>query len=92
MVENHILDVRTIEPRYRHDTIFKKFEELESGSSIILVNDHDPKPLRYQFNVEYANKFSWQYLMSGPDEWKVEIKKTAAESKDDDGCCGCCGG
>ena len=90
MTENFVLDVRTIEPKYRHQTIFSKFDELETGDSIILVNDHDPKPLHYQFNVERADGFSWQYLMSGPNEWKVEIKKVG-NKKDDDGCCGCCG-
>ena len=43
------LDVRVIPPREKHPTIFTTFSALAPGESFVLVNDHDPKPLRYQF-------------------------------------------
>ncbi|HRP46907.1 MAG TPA: DUF2249 domain-containing protein [Trueperaceae bacterium] len=46
------IDVRTIPPRERHPLLFKTFDDLEAGQSFELVNDHDPKPLYYQFQVE----------------------------------------
>ena len=42
----------------------------------VLVNDHDPKPLYYQFSFERAGTFTWRYLEEGPEVWRVEIGKT----------------
>jgi uncharacterized protein (DUF2249 family) len=70
------IDVRTIRPPERHPLIFKTFNELAPGESFTLVNDHDPKPLYYQFAAELAGKFRWDYLEKGP-VWRVEIGKTA---------------
>ena len=71
------IDVRTIVPRERHPLIFNTFHELQPGGSFLLVNDHDPKPLYYQFQAELGGKFKWEYLESGPDVWKVRIGKNA---------------
>ncbi|HET9947765.1 MAG TPA: DUF2249 domain-containing protein [Longimicrobiales bacterium] len=77
MAEQRTLDVRVLTPREKHPTIFHTFEGLAPGESFVLVNDHDPKPLRYQFDYEYAGKFGWTYLEQGPDVWKVEITRKA---------------
>ena len=68
-----VLDVRQEPPARRHDLIFEAFHWLEPGSSFVLVNDHDPKPLWYQFEAEYTGKFSWDYVESGPEVWRVRI-------------------
>jgi uncharacterized protein (DUF2249 family) len=39
----------------------------------VLVNDHDPKPLRYQFEAEHAGEFTWDAVESGPEVWRVRI-------------------
>jgi uncharacterized protein (DUF2249 family) len=44
----------------------------------VLVNDHDPKPLRYQFEAEHAGEFTWEYLESGPEVWRVRIGRPAS--------------
>jgi uncharacterized protein (DUF2249 family) len=69
------LDVRIIPPREKHPTIFQTFETLEPGESFILVNDHDPFPLRYQFQAEREGQFEWEYLEEGPTVWRVRIGK-----------------
>ena len=46
------LDVREIAPRDRHPLILGTFDRLGPGESFILLNDHDPKPLYYQFQAE----------------------------------------
>ncbi|WP_435349319.1 DUF2249 domain-containing protein [Haloarchaeobius sp. HRN-SO-5] len=51
MPENQ-LDVREIPPRERHPKIHDAFEELDPGEALTLVNDHDPKPLFYEFEAE----------------------------------------
>jgi len=69
------LDVTTIIPRERHPLIFRTFDELETGASFILINDHDPKPLYYSFLHEREGLFNWEYLEEGPTTWKVKISK-----------------
>ena len=70
-----IMDVTEIEPRLKHPSIFKKFDELEGGESFIIKNDHDPKPLYYQMLALRGNIFNWEYLMQGPIWWEVKISK-----------------
>jgi uncharacterized protein (DUF2249 family) len=69
------LDVRVIPPREKHPTIFQTFDALEPGESFVLVNDHDPFPLRFQFEAERTGTFGWESLESGPTVWRVEISK-----------------
>jgi uncharacterized protein (DUF2249 family) len=68
-----VVDVREMPPRERHPTIFTTFGELSPGQSFQLVNDHDPKPLRYQFEAEMPDLFTWEYLEEGPEAWRVRI-------------------
>lgn len=62
-----------IEPRIRHPRILETFDNLVSGEAMELTNDHDPRPLHYQFMVERENLFTWNYLEEGPDLWRVAI-------------------
>ncbi len=88
-----IVDVREMPPRDRHPLIFGSFDQLSPGEALMLVNDHDPKPLFYQFQAESPGKFTWDYLESGPDVWRVRIGKIqeiSADSTDSAGCaCAC---
>ena len=74
---DRVLDVRSEIPRRRHELIFEVFEALPVGAAYVLVNDHDPKPLRYQFEAENAGEFSWEYLEEGPEVWRVRIGRVA---------------
>lgn len=69
------LDVRAIPPRDKHPTIFRTFDTLASGQSLLLVNDHDPKPLRYQLMAERPETFDWSYEAQGPELWRVRISR-----------------
>jgi len=75
MITENTLDVRIIEPRLKHMTIFANFDNLDSGESMVIINDHDPAPLYYQLLAERPNQFTWQYLKNGPVEWQVKIEK-----------------
>ena len=70
-----VIDVREIIPPQRHPLIFQSYQALEPGESFELVNDHDPKPLYYQFQAEHGEAFTWEYLEQGPDQWRVRIGK-----------------
>ncbi len=74
-----LLDVRTMAPAQRHEKIFDTYESLEDGAAFLLVNDHDPKPLRYQFEAEHADEFTWDYIESGPKVWRVRIGRLGSE-------------
>jgi uncharacterized protein (DUF2249 family) len=74
------IDVRTMIPRERHPLIFGTFDQLVAEEALLLVNDHDPKPLFYQFQAESKSEFTWDYLESGPDVWQVRIGKPAADA------------
>ena len=69
------LDVRAIPPRDKHPTIFRTFDTLASGQSLLLVNDHDPTPLRYQLMAERPETFDWTYEAQGPELWRVRISR-----------------
>lgn len=72
---NLVVDVRQTPPAQRHPMIFGTFENLSAGQSFELVNDHDPKPLYYQFQAELTGTFEWEYLERGPETWRVRITK-----------------
>ena len=76
------IDVTVLEPRMKHPTIFKKFDEITEGESFIIFNDHDPKPLYYQLLGERGNIFSWEYIENGPDNWLVKIQKNNSTKED----------
>lgn len=73
MTEPRILDVRSLVPGERHQSIFATYDHLTAGDKFVLVNDHDPRPLYYQFEAEHRGEFSWRYLEQGPQIWRVEI-------------------
>ncbi len=69
------IDVRTIMPRERHPLIFATFDALAPGDNFVLVNDHDPKPLFYQFSHERPGQVSWTYQEEGAEVWRVLVGK-----------------
>ena len=71
------LDVRDLAPAQRHESIFAEYHALAPGAGFILVNDHDPKPLRYQFEAEHPGEFTWDTLQAGPQVWRVRIGRSA---------------
>ena len=47
------LDLRTVPVNERSpDKIINAWKELAEGDTLKLINDHDPKPLRYMFQYE----------------------------------------
>jgi uncharacterized protein (DUF2249 family) len=93
---NFAIDLRSIVPHERHAIILSRFGTLRAGESLELVNDHDPKPLRYKFDSLLPGQYDWQYLEAGPVQWRVRIGKSSEEAMlaAEDSCCsgGACGG
>jgi uncharacterized protein (DUF2249 family) len=68
-------DVRSLKPIKRHEKLLKQFKELPVGESFIFINDHDPKPLYYEFRSIYGDVVGWNYLKTEPEEWKVKVTR-----------------
>ncbi|OPA76165.1 hypothetical protein BVG16_18305 [Paenibacillus selenitireducens] len=62
-------------PQLKHKVIFDTFNSLKPTEAMLLVNDHDPVPLRYQFEALYTGKFTWDYIEQGPTTFQVRICK-----------------
>ncbi|MCL6453979.1 MAG: DUF2249 domain-containing protein [Alicyclobacillus sp.] len=60
-------------PHLKHKVIFETFDGLQPGQAMLLVNDHDPQPLRYQFELERPGAFSWEYIERGPAVFQIRI-------------------
>ncbi|MEP7283748.1 MAG: DUF2249 domain-containing protein [Rubrivivax sp.] len=90
------IDLRSIAPRERHALIFARFDALQPGQVLELVNDHDPQPLRLQFEDRAFGQYDWRYVETGPASWRVRIGKSAVPvgAAAGDSCCsgGACGG
>ncbi len=74
------IDARAIPQRERHARIFDAFDRLPVGGSLVLVNDHDPRPLSYQFETKRPGASAWEYLERGP-LWRVRITRSAPPSR-----------
>lgn len=79
------LIAQNIPAEVRHDTIFKAFDDLAAGDTLLIVNNHDPLPLLMQLNESRPEQFTSAYLEKGPTSWQVKLTKKMKE-----GCCGCC--
>lgn len=84
-MKEFIIEAPKIDPNIRHSFIFEKFDELEEGDSIVIINNHDPRPLLNQFEEKRNGQFADEYLENGPATWKVRVMKKKTE-----GCCGFC--
>jgi uncharacterized protein (DUF2249 family) len=72
------LDVRTLRKPDKHPAIFAAYDDLDVGGFLILVNDHDPKHLREEFETEHPGSYGWEYLQQQPREWRIRISKLAS--------------
>jgi uncharacterized protein (DUF2249 family) len=77
MTATHTLDIRPLEPRVRHSTIFEHLDDLDPGAVLHLVNDHDPEPLRYQLDATHPAQYGWTVVQAGPECWEIAIDKRA---------------
>ena len=60
-----------------HEKIFEMWNSLKKGESLRIINDHEPKPLYYQFEAEYKGLFKWNYEKQGPEDWIFTIKRVS---------------
>ena len=72
------LDVRSLGKPDKHPAIFRAYAAVPVGESLVLVNDHDPRHLRAEFELEHPGSYSWEYLSTEPRDWRIRITKRAS--------------
>ena len=77
-----VIDIPSLEPRLKHPTIFNVFDSLKPGESLVIHNDHDPKPVYYQLLNERGDVFIWEYLQQGPQWWDIRVTRKSAEQSE----------
>ena len=77
-----VINVPELEPRLKHSTIFQTFNNLKPGESMIIHNDHDPKPVYYQLSAQHGETFSWEYLQQGPEVWNIRVTKNETANEE----------
>jgi len=74
-----ILDARQIPDSQKKDYFFTAFDELRENEELILINSHDPAPLKILFSRQRPGLFKWTYLEEGPEKWEISIRKIQSE-------------
>jgi uncharacterized protein (DUF2249 family)/quercetin dioxygenase-like cupin family protein len=69
------VDVRQVPKPQRHPLIFERFNDLDDGAAFVLVNNHDPKHLRDEFERDHPGAYGWEYLEAGPTAWRIRISR-----------------
>jgi uncharacterized protein (DUF2249 family) len=71
------LDLRDVPPPERHPKIHAAFEDLDSGEALEIVNDHEPRPLFYEFQAEVETFDADGYSVErrGPEEFVAVLPK-----------------
>ena len=72
------LDVRPLRKQEKHPAIFHAYAAMAVGESLTLVNDHDPRHLHDEFEVEHPGGYAWDYLAKDPGAWRIRITKLAS--------------
>jgi uncharacterized protein (DUF2249 family)/quercetin dioxygenase-like cupin family protein len=75
---DHELDVRPLRKPDKHPAIFQAYAVVPVGESLLLVNDHDPRHLHDEFEVEHPGGYTWDYLAKDPGPWRIRITKLAS--------------
>jgi DUF438 domain-containing protein len=69
------LDMRSVPMLQRQGRIMEAWKALRNGQTLRLINDREPKPLRFLFQATQRGKFEWSYERRGPEGWVVAIRK-----------------
>jgi uncharacterized protein (DUF2249 family) len=68
-----VLDVRPIPHAIRHATVFGALDAMAPGEPLVIIAPHAPLPLLRQ--LEERGPIDVEFLVDGPDEWRVQITR-----------------
>jgi uncharacterized protein (DUF2249 family) len=69
------LDLRSLPTWDRHVRIFAAFDELRDGTVLTVITDHEPRPLRLQFEQVHPDEFVWDQRQVGIGRWEVRLRR-----------------
>lgn len=69
------LDVRQLPTWERHPKIFAAFDGLHVGGELRIISDHEPRPLRQEFERTRSSGYVWMQRMLGADHWEVVVRR-----------------
>lgn len=72
------IDVRAIPTWERHPKIMALFDSLEEGGELLIRSDHEPRPLRSQFERTRPGQYVWLQRMIAGDLWEVTLRRVRA--------------
>lgn len=75
------VDLRKVAAESRRPLVFEAFERLAPGDRIELVHHHHSTPLKYLMLAEFPREVRWEYLESGPDRWRILLRKEAQHTR-----------
>lgn len=64
-----------VHPVVRHRLIFEILTILPASSTLRLLNDHDPVPVRYQLEAEYPGQYTYHALDDVEGWWAADITR-----------------
>ena len=70
-----IYDGREVPCSIKHDAIVQRAVGLTTGDYFVLINGHDPVPLRDQLATGHPGQFSWTYVQKEPDAFAIRIDR-----------------
>lgn len=73
-----LIDVRPIAKRQRHPKVFAEFDALAEGDVLHVVSDHEPRPLRYEFERSRSGLFAWSQRSLEEHHWEAFIRRISA--------------
>jgi CRP/FNR family transcriptional regulator len=69
------LDLRSLPTWERHSRIFVAFDQMREGMALTVITDHEPRPLRLQFERLYPDEFVWDQRHLGIARWEVSLRR-----------------
>lgn len=77
------IDVRAVPTWQRHTRIFELFDALADERALLLTTDHEPRPLRTEFDQSREGFFSWEQRRVGYRHWEAVIRKLPKANPND---------
>ncbi len=69
------IDVRPMPVSERHPRIMAAFDALEVGAELRIISDHEPRPLRGEFERTRSGRYVWLQRALSSDRWEVTLRR-----------------
>jgi uncharacterized protein (DUF2249 family)/CRP-like cAMP-binding protein len=61
--------------------ILSAFDGLREGEALLIINDHEPRPLRSEFEELRPGRYLWSTRNLGNELWEVELQRLGAPAQ-----------